>query len=299
MKKLVKLLDGGFGTTLRDHFNIKNNIIWSLDPIVNNNYDITRKCHELFIKAGSDIIITSNYCSTPYYLKKIGKTTEHQKLYTKVAGEIAKDLQSEYTHIKVAGSIPPYGESYRTTENISEIDLLEHYTITIDSLKDSVDFFIAETITSIREFKLILRSISTIKCFIYFSFCIKEDGLTLYDGTSINNVINIIKNNSNKIKGILFNCSPINCIDKAIYHIKENLVDYPHLEFGCYPNKHTVIPEKFNLQTNNKIQYRNITPEEYLIYSKKWIDLGATIIGGCCGIGPTYISYLKKKNYNK
>ena len=34
----------------------------------------------------------------------------------------------------------------------------------------------------------------------------------------------------------------------------------------------------------------------------KWIEKSATIVGGCCEVGPSYISYihekLKSKNYN-
>ncbi|MFP5303385.1 homocysteine S-methyltransferase family protein, partial [Cobetia sp. SIMBA_158] len=38
--------------------------------------------------------------------------------------------------------------------------------------------------------------------------------------------------------------------------------------------------------------YRDISPSEYLGFAKKWHALGATIIGGCCGIGPEFIEVL-------
>ena len=37
---------------------------------------------------------------------------------------------------------------------------------------------------------------------------------------------------------------------------------------------------------------RDLSPEEYLQFAKKWHSLGANIIGGCCGIGPAHIEAL-------
>ena len=35
-------------------------------------------------------------------------------------------------------------------------------------------------------------------------------------------------------------------------------------------------------------------PAEYVEFAKQWHSLGATIIGGCCGIGPEFIAALVK-----
>ena len=38
-----------------------------------------------------------------------------------------------------------------------------------------------------------------------------------------------------------------------------------------------------------------ISPEDYLSFARKWVEMGAQIIGGCCGIGPAYIRLLKEQ----
>ena len=63
----MKIIDGGFGTTLRDIFCNKSTDIWSLSPLIKGNKCMYSKCHQIFIDAGSDVIITANYCATPYY----------------------------------------------------------------------------------------------------------------------------------------------------------------------------------------------------------------------------------------
>ncbi|MDB2450604.1 homocysteine S-methyltransferase family protein [Pseudomonadales bacterium] len=36
----------------------------------------------------------------------------------------------------------------------------------------------------------------------------------------------------------------------------------------------------------------DLTPQDYLAFAKQWQALSATIIGGCCGIGPEHIALL-------
>jgi homocysteine S-methyltransferase len=35
-----------------------------------------------------------------------------------------------------------------------------------------------------------------------------------------------------------------------------------------------------------------VAPEVYTKFACQWIDAGATIIGGCCEIGPEHINFL-------
>jgi S-methylmethionine-dependent homocysteine/selenocysteine methylase len=38
-----------------------------------------------------------------------------------------------------------------------------------------------------------------------------------------------------------------------------------------------------------------ISPAAYLSVAQQWVEMGAQIIGGCCGIGPEYIRLLKER----
>jgi S-methylmethionine-dependent homocysteine/selenocysteine methylase len=41
--------------------------------------------------------------------------------------------------------------------------------------------------------------------------------------------------------------------------------------------------------------FGDITPNELLTKSQHWLDVGASIFGGCCGIGPEHISLLARE----
>jgi S-methylmethionine-dependent homocysteine/selenocysteine methylase len=36
-----------------------------------------------------------------------------------------------------------------------------------------------------------------------------------------------------------------------------------------------------------------ISLEDYFGHARQWVDLGAQLIGGCCGIGPDHIRLLR------
>jgi S-methylmethionine-dependent homocysteine/selenocysteine methylase len=38
-----------------------------------------------------------------------------------------------------------------------------------------------------------------------------------------------------------------------------------------------------------------ISPQDYLSLAQQWVEMGAQMIGGCCGIGPEYIRLLKER----
>ena len=51
----------------------------------------------------------------------------------------------------VAGSLPPLEGSYNTKGTMTEEEIEAGYEVVIENLKDHVDFFIAETLGSIKE----------------------------------------------------------------------------------------------------------------------------------------------------
>ncbi|MEO9274977.1 homocysteine S-methyltransferase family protein [Marinomonas sp. 5E14-1] len=65
------------------------------------------------------------------------------------------------------------------------------------------------------------------------------------------------------------------------------------LNIGAYANSFKPIIQGH--EANLNIQgSRDLSPEEYLDYAKEWHNLGANIIGGCCGIEPGHIKALQE-----
>jgi len=285
----MKILDGGMGTILRDRFNNDDRILWSLKPYFTNQHLILQ-AHKLFMDNGADIIITNNYCATPYYLKKgnININILPDIIYN--IGRIAKKATDKYKNKIIFGSIPPYGESYNIDLIISNEEIMNHYYITYINLIKFVDKFIFETVCSFNDLYLILTfinkyNINNITC---ISFCVNKTGKEILDKTNLKVIIKLLK--YNKIKYIFFNCSPINYIDLAVDYIyKENI------NIGVYPNKHKKTLNNFELKSDFDKEdiYKDISEKEFLNFALNWKKKGVKIIGGCCGINEVYIKQLK------
>jgi S-methylmethionine-dependent homocysteine/selenocysteine methylase len=67
------------------------------------------------------------------------------------------------------------------------------------------------------------------------------------------------------------------------------------LPFGAYANGFTHISGNFlkNAPTVKELTHRHdLTPEKYTEFAMGWVAQGATIVGGCCEVGPAHIRHL-------
>ena len=68
--------------------------------------------------------------------------------------------------------------------------------------------------------------------------------------------------------------------------------------FGAYANGFTHISGNFlkDAPTVKELTHRHdLTPEKYGDFAMSWVAMGATIIGGCCEVGPAHIRHLAER----
>ena len=68
------------------------------------------------------------------------------------------------------------------------------------------------------------------------------------------------------------------------------------ITYGVYANAFVPIAQDQNVSCQNTIIRDDAGPRTYLKFAQKWKKQGATIIGGCCGIGPEHIKALHQLN---
>ena len=95
------------------------------------------------------------------------------------------------------------------------------------------------------------------------------------------------------VDSILFNCSQPEVMEAAI-KTTSNFCS-GEAKIGVYANAFPAINSS-QKEANNQIREirSDLTPSGYLFFAEKWQKAGATIIGGCCGIGPDHIQELNK-----
>ena len=278
MSTKYTLLDGGLATALEDLGNTFTSELWT-GELLKSAPDQIREAQAAFVKAGAEIIITSTYqVSFPGCLAK-GWTHEEVVDALKNSIQLARDANSP----KVAASIGPYGayladgSEYRGNYDATESELREFHKERLEILiACKPDFLAIETIPEIREARVLLQLLkdlnNTIPVWIAFS-C--RDDLRLSSGEYFKDAARVSKELGAEYIGI--NCTSPELVTSLLESAKE------YGPFVVYPNAGRTWNEKLKRLEGATVKLSNKHIHE-------WADCGATIIGGCCGIGPKEIA---------
>ncbi|UXH99922.1 homocysteine S-methyltransferase family protein [Photobacterium sp. TY1-4] len=295
MKKIT-ILDGGMGRELKRIGAPFSQPLWSAQALIESPEHV-RIAHQNFVDAGADIITVNSYACVPFHLGADRYQAEGAKLARDaavIAQSVAKQAgESHGQRIRVAGSIPPAFGSYRP--DLFEAEAAKAITSALfDAQKPYVDLWIAETIASLEEFEVIHSVLSQTRQDCYYAFTLADDVseiAQLRSGQSVKHAAERVCAAGGQ--GIFFNCSTPEVMAQAIQDAKA-VIDAcgAELELGVFANNFT--PIKSDHQANDTLQsMRELTPEDYLSFAKQWYALGATVIGGCCGIHPAHIEALE------
>jgi S-methylmethionine-dependent homocysteine/selenocysteine methylase len=290
MKKLT-ILDGGMGRELKRIGAPFSQPLWSAQALIESPQHVTQ-AHQGFIDAGAEIITANSYACVPFHLGESLYQLYGATLAEQAAVIAKKAAQNANQHTLVAGSLPPAFGSYRPDlfEANRAFDIL---STLFKAQNEHVDLWIAETISSIEEAHIMASVLKKTTKPCYYAFTLSDDmtqSATLRSGEPVTKAIAALLNEN--IDGIFFNCSIPEVIEQALRDTNSVLVQRnTQLNIGAFANSFTPIPT--NHKANEAVQgYRDLSPDEYLVFAKKWHNLGANIIGGCCGIGPSHIQAL-------
>lgn len=94
---------------------------------------------------------------------------------------------------------------------------------------------------------------------------------------------------------LLFNCSTPEATSIALRELRKFA---PHKPCGAYANHFQPVPLDWVLDADEEggglLTVRgDLTPDTYGRYAQDWKKIGASVIGGCCGITPAHVSHLK------
>lgn len=282
MGKNYTLLDGGLATALEDLGNTFTSELWT-GELLKSAPDQIREAHAAFVKAGAEIIITSTYqVSFPGCLAK-GWTHQEVVDALKNSIQLARDAHSPM----VAASIGPYGayladgSEYRGNYDATEAELREFHQERLEILiACKPDYLAIETIPEIREARVLLQLLkdlnNTIPVWIAFS-C--RDDLRLSSGEYFKDAARVSKELGADYIGI--NCTSPELVTSLLESAKE------YGPFVVYPNAGRTWNEKLKRLEGSAVKLS----DEHI---QQWADCGATIIGGCCGIGPKEIAQVSQ-----
>ena len=286
MTPKITILDGAMGTELRARGatvpDYKSSA-WSAMALVHDP-DTVRQVHGDYIAEGADVITANNYAVVPNLLARVGMADRLDEL-TRLACQLAREARaaSGRPEVLVAGSLPPLDTTYEFERVMPERDLFEAYLRIARVLATEVDMIIAETLTTVREAVAAARAAAEFNLPVWVSWNLRVDAPVIRGGESLQQGIDALERLP--VAGYMVNCVPTGLVQPAL-ELMRRRTDRP---LGAYANSCEKAVDQSSLDA---LSSPTLTPQQYVAASERWVEAGATSIGGCCDTRPEYIAAL-------
>lgn len=285
----VTLLDGGMGQELVARAGEATSL-WSVQALLDQP-ELVRAVHDDYFKAGAQVATTNTYSCLPDRLVH-HKMAHRLEELNRLACQIAVDSRDAKGGGTVAGSLGPIGFSYQPDKAPPAEEAADVYAQLALIHANYVDIHVLETMASVDQARGGLMGVSVSGKPVWLAVTVDEDdGSKLRSGEPVRELIPLIK--EFEPEALLINCSPPEAVTTALVALTD-----VNCQLGAYANGFVTITGAFNQigATVDELEARHdLGPEPYADFCADWIKNGASIIGGCCEVGPAHIEVLKQR----
>lgn len=285
----VTVLDGGTGRELARIGAPFSQPLWSAQALIDDP-DSVRRVHESYVAAGAEVITTNTYALVPFHLGQELFERDGARL-TGLAASIACDVADRHPGVRVAGCLPPVLGSYRPDLFIRE-EARPLLDVLVREQAPFVDLWLAETQSSIAEAGLVREVLDAHRqtAPLWISFTLDDeangDEPRLRSGETAIEAVHAAERLG--AEALLFNCSQPEVMEPAVVAARSAT----RLAIGVYANAFVMEVDESAANAGLHDIRQDVNPQKYLEFARRWVAAGATVIGGCCGIGPEHISAL-------
>ena len=273
--KELLYFDGGMGTLLQERGLQPGELpeTWNL-----LHAEEIREIHRKYIEAGSDIVLTNTFGANAlkfhddaYSLEEIVNAAVG---HVKAAAEQAGNGRRIYTALDIG----PTGKLLKPMGDLDFETAYEAYKeVMIYGEKAGADLIHIETMSDTYELKAAVLAAKENTSLPVFATTIFDERGKLLTGADVPSVVALLE-------GLRVDAFGINCGmgPEQMIPILEQITKYSSLPVIVKPN--AGLPKQKNGQT-----YYDVSPEEFAEVMKRIVEMGAVVIGGCCGTTPDHI----------
>lgn len=283
----ITLLDGGMGQELLARTGDEPTPLWATQVMLDHP-DVVREIHADYFGAGATVATTNTYAIHHDRLERFGADHLFETLHLKAASQAAQ-ARAEHGAGQIAGSLGPLVASYRPETCPPPAEAAPKYAEIVRLLAPHVDLFLCETMASVAQAEGALRGAAEGGKPVWLSVTVDDgDGTRLRSGEPVADLAPLVA--QYRPAAVLVNCSVPEAMEAALAQVSAFGVP-----FGAYANGFTHIAPAFleNSPTVAALDARtDLTPALYAGFAMGWVSQGATIVGGCCEVGPAHIAAL-------
>jgi S-methylmethionine-dependent homocysteine/selenocysteine methylase len=276
---VITLLDGGSGD--------RPTPLWATQVMLDHP-GLVQAIHADYFAAGATVATTNTYAIHHDRLERFGLDHLFRRLHEAALAE-AQAARAAHGSGRIAGSLGPLIASYRPDLCPAVAEAAPKYAEIARLLAPQVDLFLCETMSSVVQAEGALAGAAAGGRPVWLSITVDDaEGTRLRSGEPVADLAPVIA--AHRPAAILANCS----VPEAMAAALAELARFG-LPFGAYANGFTHIAEAFKTDapTVDVLHARHdLTPERYAAFAMEWVAQGATIVGGCCEVGPAHIAAL-------
>ncbi len=282
------ILDGAIGTEI-----LRRNVTWA-DHQLSNKPEFVRGIHEDYIRAGADVLSTNsfqlcrralnNHFRDDSHRHHIGAKDLDQRANKLLAASVhlarqAREHVAAKRPVAVAAAVTTLEWCFRPDLAPSVEQARNEYKEILQTVKDAgADMVLLETVNSIAEARVAAEVAKSLGLPIWVAFVCDENG-QLFTGETMAAAAAALEPAS--VDAILLNCAPPNDISAGM----KELAPSAHVPIGGYAHIGRFDPPEWMFTDE-------YPPPKYRDAAAQWKQMGARILGGCCGTTPDHIAAL-------
>jgi 5-methyltetrahydrofolate--homocysteine methyltransferase len=272
----ILVADGATGTSYQE---MGSEIGVAPEEWVYDRPDKVLELHRAFISAGSDIILTDTFGGTPIRMRESKYASRASEL-NRCAAELAQAAAAGNDGVLVAGSIGPSGLLMEPYGELTQAAAVETFAEQAAALTVAgVDLIVLETFFALEEALAAIegvRRVTALPVVASFSF---DQGTRTMMGVSPTQMVQAIAPLG--VAAIGANCG------KSLDAMEAVVTEIAGIKAGI---PLWVKPNAGLPRMDGDVARYDTSPATMAEYARRFIALGARIVGGCCGTSPAHVA---------
>jgi len=273
----VHLVDGALGTELgRRGVATRGGLFSAAALLDERGRALLREVHGAYVEAGAEVIAAATFRTNRRALAAAGLEARFPEL-ARLAVRQARDAAAG--RARVAGSMGPLEDCYRPDLRPPPAQATREHLEHARALAEAgCDLLLVETVAAADEGLAAVAAAAATGLPVWVAAMATPRG-TLLDGSDLGDFFR--RAVAAGAGATLINCTPPDGVDLALPAAAVSGVP-----FGAYAHLGEVDPAV------PWGRAPDLGPEDYARRAARWVERGATIVGGCCGTGPQHIRAL-------
>lgn len=290
IKERPLLADGAMGTLL---YARGASAELSFESLNLSRPEFVQQVHIDYINAGAEVIETNSFSGNRFRLAQHGLEDQVWQLnvWAVKLARNAREIAGQ--SVFVAGSVGPTGKIWEPFGDTKKSDIEDAFQRQMEGLlAGGVDLFMIETMPSIEETVLAVRAarkLSKLPVVAQLSFSV--EGRTLM-GAAPEDAAALVSELGDQLPDLVgINCGAgpgpvLEYLEQMVAALRASGFPGDKVAFSCLPN--AGMPSL----VGGRFMYMS-RPDYCASFVEKYLELGARLVGGCCGTTPEHIRFMR------